>query len=249
MLISPFQETQVKRVASLETERSFISSFLQLCLIGQCLALGGSLRDSAQPGLESGRQDNRAQPVLRWRGLSCLIILLCSLHCSRAPGQVIPSVRLPPRIAIFGTFNALKPAFHKYGDDVVYGGTFGGYIQSPYLFGLEMRGSIDRWGGHLHQEAVLAGPRATLHLGRFNPYGAVLGGGAQSWAWKLPVNPKSYLTSQISPDIAVVGGIDYRMAHHISLRLGEVTYSHIFRSDQSLNSFAASAGVVYRIPW
>jgi hypothetical protein len=251
MLTTPYQETAVKRTPPVETERSFISAFLKQCFIGQCLALGGSLRDSTGLRLEPGRQDNRAQPVLRWRGLSCLVVLLCSLHCYRASAQVMPSVRLPPSVAIFGTFTALKPTFHIIGDKTVWGGTVGGYIQSSHLYGLEVRGSINRWGGYEHQEAILAGPRAAMRFGRFTPYAAALGGAVHSSLWYVPgtgVNAKPY-PDQVSADISALIGVDFHMAHHISLRLGEAQYSRVLRSDRQLNSLAASAGIVYRLPF
>jgi hypothetical protein len=251
MLITPHQETPAKRTSPAETDGLSISAFLKQCFIGQCLALGGSLRDSTGIRLEPGRHDNRAQPVLRWRGLSCLAILLCSLHGYRVSAQVMPSVRLPPSVAIFGTFTAVKPTFHIIGDFTLWGGTVGGYIQSPHLFGLEARGSINRWGGYEHQEAILAGPRAAMHFGRFTPYAAALGGAAHSSLWYVTgtgVNLKPY-PDQVSADISALMGVDFHMAHHISLRLGEAQYSRILRSDRQLNSLAASAGIVYRIPF
>jgi hypothetical protein len=160
-----------------------------------------------------------------------------------------PSVRLPPSVAIFGTFTALKPTFRIIGDLTVWGGTVGGYIQTPHLYGIEVRGNINRWGGYEHQEAILAGPRAAIHFGRLTPYAAVLGGAAHSSLWLVDaVNPKPY-PDRISPDISVLLGVDYHMAHHISLRLGEAQYSRIIRDDRQLNSFAASAGIVYRVPF
>jgi hypothetical protein len=90
-----------------------------------------------------------------------------------------------------------------------------------------------------------------MRYGRFTPYAAVLVGAAHSSLWYVPgtgVNA-SNKPDQVSADISALMGVDFHMAHHISLRLGEGQYQRILRSDRQLNSLSASAGIVYRIPF
>jgi hypothetical protein len=246
----PCQNARVARTVLLETETPFSSAFLKLSLIRQCLAWGGSLNSSAEARLEPGRQANQSWPVLRWRGLSCLLVLFCLVHCHHAHGQVpFPSIRLAPRTAVFGEFTDIKPNFRVNTDYAVWGFTVGGYVQTPHVLGFELRGSVTRWGGAEHQQAVLFGPRAVLHIRRFSPYVAVLGGAANTWSWRDPKNLRLWVDEKVSPDLTILGGIDVHMSHRISLRVGEASYSRVFRSDRTLNTLGASAGLVYRLPW
>src|ERR1700722_560459 len=245
--MTPYQNFQAKRMVPVVATRLSIPAFLRLGLINQCLSSGGSLRDSIEAQLRMGRESNLRRPILQWRRLSSLVILLCALHGYRASCQNIPVVQQPLRMAVFGTSTDIKPTFHVVGDLAVYGFTIGGYIQSPHVFGAELRGSVTRWGGPLHQEAIALGPRATLHFGRFTPYTAVLGGVTNSWEYHDPQKPVP--TERASPALTVLGGVIFHMSHHFSLRLGEASYSRIHRSDVDLNSFGASAGIVYRMPW
>jgi hypothetical protein len=244
---TPYQNFQAKRLVPVVAKGLSISTFLKSCLIDQCVSSGGSLRDSKEAGPRVGRESNLCQPILQWRGLKLLVILLCSLHGYWASCQEIPSVSQPLRMAVFGTFTDIKPTFQVVGDLAVWGFTAGGYIQTPHVLGVELRGSITKWGGPLHQEALALGPRAALHFGRFTPYTAVLVGVTNSWEYHNPQKPVP--TERASPALTALGGVDFHMSHHISLRLGEVSYSRIHRSDVDLNSFGASAGIVYRVPW
>jgi hypothetical protein len=251
MLITTCRNVQLRRIGRLASEAPFISAFIKLCLIGHCLAWGGSLRDSAEHQPRQGRHRSVRQQGLRWRGLSSLFVLFCLVHSHRAYCQVpFPAVKLAPRIAVFGTFEDIKPTWKVVGDKAVWGGTIGGYVQAPHVVGLELRGSITRWGGQQHQEAVLLGPRAALHFGRFSPYVAVLGGVANSWSWPNPhTRPTPWVNEKVAPDLTILGGVDFHMDHHISFRVGEPSYTRIFRSDRALNTFGISVGAVYRLPW
>jgi hypothetical protein len=245
--MTPYQNFQAQRMVPAVAKRPSILTFLGLRPINQWLSSGGSLRDSIEAGARVRQVSSLRPPILRWRGLALLVILLCALHGYRASCQDITVVKQPLRMAVFGTFTDIKPTFHVVGDLAVYGFTIGGYIQSPHVFGAELRGSVTRWGGPLHQEAIAAGPRATLHFGRFTPYTAVLAGVTNSWEYHNPQKPVP--TERASPALTVLGGVDFHMSHHFSLRLGEASYSRIHRSDVDLNSFGASAGIVYRMPW
>jgi hypothetical protein len=248
MPITICQIRRVKRMVPLEPERTFLSAYLKLPLMGRLSAL--EARSSAELPSKPDRQVSRRRQVLRSRRFSLLIALLCLLHCYRAPGQVpVPSVRIGPRLAIFGTITDIKPNFRNFEDYAVWGFTAGGYVQTRHVLGFELRGSVTRWGGHEHQETGLIGPRAALHVGRFSPYISVLGGEANSWSWRQPGNRKLWVEEKIAPELSILGGLDVHVGHHLSLRLGEASYSQIYRSDRTLNTLGASAGVVYHIPW
>jgi hypothetical protein len=183
----------------------------------------------------------------RWK-----IVLLFLLACTagRAPAQVVPALRFGPHIAVFGTFNALKPDYKYYGDFTVYGASLGGYFQTPHVIGVEVRGSINRWGGEEHQESALAGPRASLHFGRYSPYVSMLGGGTNSWRWVSPPSkrtPRPKLGEDLGPSWQAVGGLDIHVKHHLSIRVAEFSYGKTYLDNWNLKSLTASAGIVYRI--
>jgi hypothetical protein len=183
----------------------------------------------------------------RWQ-----IILLFLLACTagRAPAQAVPALRYGSQLAVFGTFNALKPDHKYYGDFTVYGFSLGGYFQTRHVIGVEVRGSINRWGGEEHQETALAGPRASLHFGPFSPYVAMLGGGANSWRWASPptkMAPRPKLVEDLGPSWQALGGLDVHVKHHLSIRLAEFSYGQTYLKNWNLTPFTASAGIVYRI--
>ena len=176
--------------------------------------------------------------------------MLCSLHCCRALGQVASEGRLALSTAAFGSFTYTKPTFLVVGDSAVWGVTAGAYIQSPRLFGLELRGSALRFGGAQQQEGISLGPRAVWHDRRYSLYTAALAGLTNSWEWRVPgVRPRFGLRERASPSLSIIGGVDFHTSHRISLRLGEVSYERIHRRDKDQNSVGISVGAVYRLPW
>lgn len=218
-------------------ERPPTSGFLRTYLVGCRLAL----RES---------HDVKRKRNTRWRGVWSLVVLLSSLHGFRAQGQVpFPAVRLGPSTSVFTTITDIKPNFSGYEDYAVWGGTAGAYLQSSRIVGLELRGSVLRRGGMEHQEALLFGPRAALHVWQFAPYVAVLGGVAHSWSWRVPGDRTSWVDEKASPDLTVLFGLDVHLAYHVSVRLGEASYSRIYRGDAALNTLGVSTGLVYRLPW
>ncbi len=179
--------------------------------------------------------------------LAC--ILLCLLHCYRAPGQVGPSVQLPLDRVLFATFTDIKPTLWVGGDTQVLGYTFGGYIQAPRRFGFELRGSVLQ-SGVLPQEGARGGPRAAWHHGPFTTYSAVLAGITNSWEWRVPgLRPLFGRRERASPDLTILGGVDLHVGPRFSLRLGEASYTRIHKRDVDLNTLSLSTGVVYRLPW
>jgi len=89
-------------------------------------------------------------------------------------------------------------------------------VQTHHVIGVEIRGSILRWGGGEHQESALAGPRAGLRFGRISPYASVLVGAANAWFYPyqpgrgLPTPPK---IEGVGFQWAVLGGLDVRLNH------------------------------------
>jgi len=182
---------------------------------------------------------------------SFTLLLLLSFVGYRAPAQVIPAFRLPPRIAVFATYNDVKPDFRYYGDLAVDGGFgLGGFYQTRHVIGAELRGSINRWGGLEHEETVLAGPRAALHIRHLFPYVSILGGEANAWRWSNPPikgEPTPTLIEGRGPQWSVLGGLDVHFNHHLSFRTGELSYAKTYLKGWNMTPLSASAGVVYRI--
>jgi hypothetical protein len=190
---------------------------------------------------------SKAKPVVLWTTL----VILLSAAPFKAPAQVIPSMRVPPGISLFGTYTAVKPDYQYYGDLAVSGGTLGGFVQTRHIAGLELRGSIVKWGGLEHQESILGGPRFSMHFGRFAPYVCVLGGGANAWRWETPP-PKTgkwdaKLVEGFGPQWSTIGGLDIHLQHHFVIRLGELSYSKTYLKNWTMTPLGASVGIVYRI--
>ena len=180
------------------------------------------------------------------------LALLFSAVAYSASAQVIPSLIAPERIAVFGSFTDVKPNYVSFSDFAVYGFSAGGYLQTRHVVGLEIRGSITRWGGGQHEESALAGARAQLHFGRFAPYVALLGGGGNTWSWNNPAKPglpTPRKTEETSPQWSILGGLDVHLKRRLSLRIGELSYSQVYRTEKTITPISASAGIVYRVNW
>jgi hypothetical protein len=209
-------------------------------IIAQTVGFGGDGHDGRKPS-------RRKQSLVR----IALGLLFWATVCGGS-AQTIPALRVPPRIALFASFTDVKPDYVSFSDFAVYGFSMGGYLQTRHVIGAEVRGSITRWGGDQHQESALAGPRASLHFGHLSPYVALLGGGANTWAWSNPPKPglpKPVASEEISPQWSILGGLDFHLKNRLSLRIGEVSYSHIYRKEQTLTPLSASVGIVLRIGW
>jgi hypothetical protein len=163
-----------------------------------------------------------------------------------APAQVGAAARLAPDISIFATATDAKPNFRYLYDRAVYGFSAGGFWQTRHILGVEVRGSILKWGSDQHEESALAGPRAARRFGRFTPYGCGLVGAGNAWSRNLPGKPP-FIIEDVGLQWSILGGVDFRLAHHLRLRVGELAYSKIYLSDRTLSALNASAGLVYRI--
>ena len=184
-------------------------------------------------------------PLLR----TTLALLFSAAACS-ASAQVIPAFSAIGNVSAFGTFTAVKPDDGFYGDLAVYGITFGGFLQTRHIVGLEARSSLLRSGGIEHEETALAGPRFVLHFGNVTPYVSVLGGVANTWRWSHPPTteePSPRMLGGFGPQWSVLGGLDIRLNHRFIVRVGELSYAKTYVKDWTLTPLTASAGFVYRI--
>jgi hypothetical protein len=169
--------------------------------------------------------------------------------CS-ASAQVIPAFSAIGNVSAFGTFTAVKPDYGYYGDLAVYGITFGGFLQTRHIVGLEARSSLLRSGGIEHEETALVGPRFVLHFANVTPYVSVLGGVANAWRWSNPPNtgdPPPRMLGGFGPQWSALGGVDIRLNHRFVVRMGELSYAKTYVKAWTLTPLTASAGIVYRI--
>jgi hypothetical protein len=178
--------------------------------------------------------------------LQCVTVLILFGLPHNASAQVGPAARLAPDISIFATATGAKPNFHYLYDRAVYGFSAGGFWQTRHILGVEVRGSILKWGSDQHEESALAGPRAARRFGRFTPYACGLVGAGNAWSRNLPGKPP-FIIEDVGLQWSILGGVDIRLAHHFRLRAGEFAYSNIYLPDRTLKVLNASAGLVYRI--
>jgi hypothetical protein len=179
-----------------------------------------------------------------------VLALLFLVAAYSASAQVVPGLRAPPNISIFGTLTAVKPNTGSYGDFAVYGFSAGGFLQLRRLIGVEVRGSLQRSQGLEHEESALAGPRIAMHFGHISPYVSVLGGAANAWRWSRPPvsgQPWPQLYGGFGPEWSVLGGLDVHLNRHIVIRMGEISYAKIYLKDWNATPLSASAGLVFRL--
>jgi hypothetical protein len=91
--------------------------------------------------------------------LECATVLCLFGAAQFASAQVGPASRRAPDISIFATATDAKPNFRYLYDRAVYGFSLGGFWQTRHILGLEVRGSILKWGSDQHEESALAGPQ------------------------------------------------------------------------------------------
>ncbi len=162
-----------------------------------------------------------------------------------AGAQVEQARRGPMTIHLFGTYTYGSTDWFWH-ENARYGYSLGGFLQTRHLLGLEARGSYLRWGNNGSQFDALAGPRVTHHFWRFSPYVAALGGVGH------PIARVHYHDSPFESgnggEWKLLGGVDYYASHHLSFRLGEISYAEMYALPKSLSEVDLSGGVVYHIP-
>jgi hypothetical protein len=205
------------------------------------LARNPQLRHWAAKGIMNKNSFFRKQFVLQF---VTVLILFGLPHIASA--QVARAARPAPDISIFATATDAKPNFRYLYDRAVYGFSAGGFWQTRHILGVEVRGSILKWGSDQHEESALAGPRAARRFGRFTPYGCGLVGAGNAWSRNLPGKPP-FIIEAVGLQWSILGGVDVRLAHHLRVRVGELAYSKIYLADRTLTALNASAGFVYRI--
>jgi len=167
-----------------------------------------------------------------------------------APAQLIPGLQPHKVLAVYGTLPTnVTPNFGYYGP-VLFGYSLGGYLQTPYLVGAELRGQIQRRLNAEHQESALIGPRVALRFGRLMPYSTFLIGAGNGWRFRKPpiagqkgIKPIEDTGMQWT----LAGGLDYKVSHRISLRAGEFSYSKVYLKEWTLEPVNITAGVVIRL--
>jgi hypothetical protein len=204
------------------------------------LARNPQLLQRAAKGIMNRKLFFRKQFVLQFT----TALILIGPHIVSA--QVGPAARLAPDISIFATATDAKPNFRYLYDRAVYGFSAGGFWQTRRLLGVEVRGSILKWGSDQHEESALGGPRVAKRYGRFTPYVCGLVGAGNAWSRNLPDKPP-FIIEAVGFQWSILGGVDVRLTHHIRVRVGEFAYSKIYLADRTLSALNASAGLVYRI--
>jgi hypothetical protein len=238
--ISAYLADQLSRI---EDNGAAMSRPIPMLKTGESIERARRLR--SRSWAEGATRDSFRGWQLRW---SIALLLLIGTATCQMRAQAVPAFKTPSKIALFGTYTTLKPDYKFYGDLAVYGFTAGGYLQTHHLVGIEVRGSINRWGGEEHAEAVLGGPRVALHIGRFSPYISALGGGTNAWRWSnWPSQGEPHLKEGLGPQWSAVGGVDFHVGHRVSIRLPEFSYGKAYLKDWTLTPLTASAGIVYRI--
>ena len=159
-----------------------------------------------------------------------------------AGAQVVTAMRGPLTIHVFGTYT-----YGSAGGGNSYGYSAGGFAQTAHLWGVETRGSYLRWGSDESRFDALVGPRVAFHFRRFSPYGIVLLGIGHPLA-RLN-GPKSTLESGTGAEVKLLGGVDYYATHHLSLRIGEVSFAEYYALPKGVSAIDVGVGLVYHIPF
>ncbi len=167
-----------------------------------------------------------------------------------ATAQIVSGLQPHNNISVYATFPTdVTPDFRYYAP-VLFGYSIGGYLQTPYFVGLEVRGQIQRRENVQHQESALIGPRVAVRYGRFVPYGAFLIGAGNGWRFRHPPVAGQKFTKPVEDrgtQWTLAGGVDFKVSRRFSVRLGEVSYSHLSLKEWDLTPVNITAGVVFRL--
>jgi hypothetical protein len=173
------------------------------------------------------------------RALGALLFIFTPLL---ARAQVAPEMRSPPSLHVFGNYTY---GSSDWGTSHNFGYSLGAFVQTRHLWGLELRGDYLRWGSDNSRFDVVAGPRVAIHFARFSTYGAVLVGAGHPI--ERVKGPKFRLESGTGAELKLLGGVDYYATHHLSLRLGEISFSEYYALPQGVSAIDVSAGLVYHL--
>jgi hypothetical protein len=176
--------------------------------------------------------------------------LLLSAAASSSSAQIIPGLNTHTNISAYATipFN-VTPDYRYFATPVVAGYSLGGFLQTPRLIGVEVRGTIQRRLNRQHQESALIGPRLSLRVGPFLPYVSYLAGVGNGWRYGEPPIPGSNPTPVEGTGFqwTLTGGLDVHLTHHLGVRVGDISYSKLYLKNWSLTPLNVTAGIVYRL--
>ncbi len=180
---------------------------------------------------------------------AALALVFAALSHS-APAQIIQGLQSRNNLSIYGTLPVdVTPDFGYYAP-VLFGYSFGGYLQTPYVIGAEIRGQVQRRQNAEHQEAALIGPRVAIRFGRLTPYASFLVGAGQGWRYReTPIlgAKQPQPIQNIGTQWTILGGADFKLNHRFSARVGEVSYSKLYLKEWTLSPVNFTAGIVFRI--
>jgi hypothetical protein len=200
-----------------------------------------------------GRRCEPKRPwrAFRWKWLLLGLVLPAIFCAGAASAQVVPELIARSNLSVYGTLPAnFTPNFAPVDSSVLFGYSLGGFLQSPHIIGLELKGSIQRRINSQHQESALAGPRVALHLGRVAPYTSILFGAGNGWRFKDAPPPGEKLPTPvegIGPQWTWSGGVDLRISRRFAVRAGEISRSELYLKHWNLSPLNATAGVVWRL--
>ena len=167
-----------------------------------------------------------------------------------AGAQVAPAAYRPgPSIYAGGTASAFRPypgasaVLPGYPDRTLLG--VGAFVDfnAPRWWGIEVEG---RWlifheYAQIHEDTYLIGPRFIFPLGRFSFYGKGLYGQGD---FAFPYGS----VHELSPLVAMGGGVDYHLSHRIEVRLFDAEYQRWWSfQNQGISPLGASIGVAYHL--
>ena len=178
------------------------------------------------------------------------LALLCVASACKAPAQIIQGLQPRNNLSVYGTLPVnVTPDFSYYAP-VLFGYSLGGYLQTPHLIGAEIRGSIQRRENVEHQESALIGPRVAMRFGRLVPYSSFLVGAGNGWRFRQPpVAGQKHIKPIEDTGLqwTITGGVDYKLSHRFSVRVGEISYSKLYLKEWNLTPLNFTAGVVIRL--
>ena len=182
------------------------------------------------------------------RTLLLIGVALPALAGSTALGQhAEETARQLIRLRAYGMFSYVNPDFD--GDTKNAGGTVGADIDGFRLLrrtelGMDARYTFSR-GTASNQYYFGGGPRLTIDLGAFKPYGDFLFGHGKD-TFNHPVDPT--YTQDVTGAIAYGGGLDYQISRSFAIRADVQRQRWRFSIHQPyFYPVAASVGVVYQL--
>ena len=178
------------------------------------------------------------------------VALLLSASAPILSAQVISGLQAKSNLSAYATLPVNVTPDYGYYAPVLFGYSLGGFWQSPYIVGAEVRGTIQRRFNNEHQESALAGPRVAMRFGQFIPYTSFLIGAGNGWRFREPPikGEKAPKPSEgLGTQWTLVGGVDIHLTHHLAIRAGEISYSRLYLKNWNLSPVNITAGVVYRL--